>query len=287
MRWRSKGRVRLNPKLAKPVAVAVVILFLFGNATRAYAQAPDPILSGTITDLSGKTVADAAIAVRNVATGQSAQTRSDSEGRFQINDLAPGEYEVSVSAPGFRTSVSTARIGAASGETLNLTLGRALSLGDLGFEPSQTAGNAKDQALLDKRSHMLKLHQQFGLITMIPLAATVILGSFAGGKATSSTDRVVHASLGGVTVVLYGTTAYYALFAPKVSDAPTRGNIRLHKALAWVHGAGMILTPILGEMAYQQKSQGEKVHGIASAHGVVGITTLIAYGAAILTETLK
>ena len=142
-------------------------------------------------------------------------------------------------------------------------------------------------AFIHLAGNMLKLHQQFSLITMIPLAATVILGSFAGGKATSSTDRVVHASLGGVTVVLYGTTAYYALFAPKVSDAPTRGNIRLHKALAWVHGAGMILTPILGEMAYQQKSQGEKVHGIASAHGVVGITTLIAYGAAILTETLK
>jgi hypothetical protein len=277
----------VNPKLAKPVAVVVVALLFVSDATPASAQEPVISLSGTITDPSGKTVADAAISVRNVATGQSMETRSDSDGRFQVNNLAPGEYEVSVSAPGFRTSVSTARIGAAAGETLNLALGRALSLGDLGFEPSQTAGNAEDQALLDKRSHMLKLHQQFGLITMIPLTATVILGSFAGGRATSSTDRVVHASLGGVTVVLYGTTAYFALFAPKVSDAPTRGNIRLHKALAWVHGTGMILTPILGEMAYQQKSQGEKVHGIASAHGAVGIATLIAYAAAILTETLK
>ena len=276
----------MNPGASKPLAV-LTVLAVFWFSVRVSAQTPDAALSGTITEATGRTVAAATVSVRNVATGETVETTSDSDGRFHVNDLAPGEYEVSVSAPGFRTSVTTARIGAVAEETLNLTLGKALSLGDLGFEPSQAAGSEQEQATLDRRSHMLKLHQQFGLITLIPLTATVILGSFAGGKSTSSTDRVVHASLGGVTVVLYGTTAYFALFAPKVSDAPTRGNIRLHKALAWVHGAGMILTPILGEMAYQQKSQGEKVHGIASAHGAVGITTLIAYAAAILTETLK
>jgi hypothetical protein len=49
----------------------------------------------------------------------------------------------------------------------------------------------------------------------------------------------------------------------------------------------MILTPILGSMAYQQKSRGESVHGIASAHAAVGIVTVVAYGAAILTESFK
>ena len=66
----------------------------------------------------------------------------------------------------------------------------------------------------------------------------------------------------------------------------TRGPIRLHKALAWIHGPGMILTPLLGAMAFEQKSQGERVHGMASAHGAVAIVTAGAYGLAIAAVSL-
>jgi hypothetical protein len=160
-------------------------------------------------------------------------------------------------------------------------------LEDLGFPPEQTKGSPQDQAKLDKRSHMLKIHQRLGLITTGPLIATVISGTFAGGKQTSSTQRDLHAALGSVTAGLYFTTAYYSIFAPKVAGTPTRGPIRLHKALAWVHGPGMILTPILGALAFEQKSRGEKVHGIASAHGAVAIVTAAAYGLAIVSVSLK
>ena len=74
---------------------------------------------------------------------------------------------------------------------------------------------------------------------------------------------------------------------PKFQGTETRGPIRLHKALAWIHGPGMILTPILGAIAFDQKSRGEKVHGIASAHGAVAIVTAAAYGAAILSVSIK
>ena len=161
------------------------------------------------------------------------------------------------------------------------------SLGDLGFPPAQTQGNAQEQAKLDKRSHMLKIHQRLGLITTAPLVATVITGSLAGGKSMSSTDRDLHAALGSVTAGLYLTTAYFSIFAPKVPGTPTRGPIRLHKALAWIHGPGMILTPVLGAMAYEQKNRGEKLHGIAQAHSPVAIVTAGAYGLAILSVSIK
>jgi hypothetical protein len=134
---------------------------------------------------------------------------------------------------------------------------------------------------------MLKIHQRLGLITTAPLLATVISGSFAGGRTTSSTDRDLHAALGSVTAGLYLATAYYAIFAPKVPGTPTRGPIRLHKALAWIHGPGMILTPILGAMAFEQKSRGERIHGIASAHGAVAYVTAAAYGLAIVSVSIK
>ncbi|MFZ0866912.1 MAG: hypothetical protein WA424_03240 [Candidatus Sulfotelmatobacter sp.] len=161
------------------------------------------------------------------------------------------------------------------------------SLEDLGFSASQAQGDAQRQALLDKRTHMLKIHQRMGLITAVPLLATVISSAGAGGKSTSTTSRDLHAALGGATATLYFTTAYFAIRAPRVSGTETRGPIRVHKALAWIHGPGMILTPILGEMAFEQKSKGEKVHGIASAHGPVAIVTAGAFGAALLSVSVK
>ena len=161
------------------------------------------------------------------------------------------------------------------------------SLGDLGFPSTQTQSNPEEQARLDKRTHMLKIHQRMGLITTVPLLATLLTSLNAGGKNTSSTSRDVHAALGGVTADLYFITAYYAIRAPRIPGTETKGPIRLHKALAWVHGPGMILTPILGIMAYNQRNNGEKVHGLASAHAPVAIITAGAFGAALLSVSLK
>ena len=161
------------------------------------------------------------------------------------------------------------------------------SLEDLGFPTAASQGNAKEQALLDKRTHMLKIHQRLGLITTAPLLAAVLSSPGAGGKSTSTTGRNVHLALGAVAGDLYFITAYYAIRAPKVPGTETRGPIRLHKALAWIHGPGMILTPILGAIAYNQKSNGERIHGIASAHLPVAIVTAGAFGAALLSVSVK
>lgn len=166
----------------------------------------------------------------------------------------------------------------------------APSLGDLGITPQQTQADPKLQALLDRRTHMLKIHQRLGLYTAIPMAATLITGPMVTAKGKngqaisepSTANLDFHAALGGVTAAMYFTTAYYAIRAPKVPGTRHRGPIRLHEALAFIHGPGMIATPILGALAYKQENDGEKVHGIASAHGPVAITTAAAYGAAII-----
>ncbi len=283
----------MSPKTAKFVVRVAVSILLLVFSVSLQAQVANSILTGTITDLSGTAVPNAKISIKNIATGQLTETDSDSSGNYIARNLAPGDYEVFVSATGFSPRVAKVTLGRGVSQTLNLSLlvlankESGPSLSDLGFPSSAIQGNAEEQARLDKRSHMLKMHQRLGLITTVPLVATVISGTFAGGRSTSSTDRNLHMALGSVTAGLYFTSAYYAIFAPKISGTPTRGPIRLHKTLAWIHGTGMILTPILGILAYNQLSRGERVHGIASAHSAVGIATAAAYGAAILSVSVK
>jgi hypothetical protein len=290
----------MNAKASKFVLPAT-LAYLLVSAVLLRAQTSTSGLSGTVTSLSGAAVSAASVTAKNLNTGESASTQTDGAGHFSLPQLTTGEYELSVTAPGFSNLIIKTMLAEGVGGTIDLALTpvpQSLpnapsssktepSLSDLGFTPEQMRSNAKEQALLDKRTHMLKIHQKLGLITAAPLIATVATSIGAGGKHTSNTDRTVHMVLGSVTSDLYFTSAYFAIRAPRIKGTQTRGPIRVHKALAWIHGPGMILTPILGALAYQQKNNGEKVHGIAAAHGPVAIVTAGAFGAALLSVSMK
>jgi hypothetical protein len=162
----------------------------------------------------------------------------------------------------------------------------APSLSDLGLSPAQTKPDPDLQARLDRHTQMLKIHQRLGLITLVPLAAACISSAAAPpdprNGSGNTVGRDIHVSLGSLSVVMYGLTASYAIRAPKIDEGRVKGGIRIHKYLIWIHAPGMVLTPILGAMAFNQANNGEKVHGIASAHAAVAWTTVASYTAAIV-----
>lgn len=162
----------------------------------------------------------------------------------------------------------------------------APTLGDLGLTPEQTRADLDAQHRLDRRTHDLKVHQTLGLITLAPIAAACLTSGLAPPDPRSGNNDVgrdIHVALGSASVLLYGGTAWYAIKAPRIpGQGPTKGGIKLHKYLVAIHAPGMVLTPILGAMAYNQAANGQKVSGIASAHGAVALITAGAYVASIV-----
>jgi len=273
--------------------VIAILLFVTLAPFLAAQTAGTGALAGKVTDAAGAALANAKVTVVSADGSQTQTVTTGADGVYRLGPLPPGNYRVKIEAAGFEAlEIASTTIPAAGAATVDgkLEAGQKPgepSLGDLGFTPDQTAGSAAAQARLDKRSHMLKIHQTLGLITVAPLAATLILSNGAAGRNSTASGREIHAAVGSVTAGMYLTTASFAIFAPKIPATKTRGQVRLHKALALIHGPGMILTPILGALAYDQRSRGEKVHGIASAHGAVGAITGIAYGAAMLSVVIK
>ncbi len=157
------------------------------------------------------------------------------------------------------------------------------SLDELGLSAK---GDPEMQRRLDLRTHDLKVHQRLGLITLAPLAAACISSAAAPpdprNGSGNTVGRDIHVSLGSLAVSMYAATAYYAIRAPRVGHEPARGGIKVHKYLVALHAPGMVLTPILGALAFNQAANGEKVHGIASAHGAVAWTTVAAYTGSII-----
>ena len=89
-------------------------LVLLAFLVSATAQDFRSTLQGTVADPSQASVANAAITLRNVDTGQDRAAVTNADGFYIFQFLLPGTYDLTVKAPGFRTSVE-------KGVTLALT----------------------------------------------------------------------------------------------------------------------------------------------------------------------
>jgi hypothetical protein len=85
----------MNPKAEKFVWGVVLIFVLTAHPLRA--QDTPAMLSGTVTDHTGRVLSDVKVSVKNLNTGQSVDTQTNSDGLYTVSNLAPGDYEVSVS----------------------------------------------------------------------------------------------------------------------------------------------------------------------------------------------
>ena len=92
--------------MAKGRFLTVLSLILL-TAGSLGAQVLFGTLTGNVVDQQSAVVAGAAVTVSNKATGFSRETNTDSAGRYILESLPPGTYELKVAAKGFATYTQT------------------------------------------------------------------------------------------------------------------------------------------------------------------------------------
>src|SRR5579863_6552299 len=81
------------------VALLVGVLLVLGNL--AAAQTATTSLRGVVTDAKGAVLPGATVTVRDPATGFSRSATTNNQGEYQLLQLTPATYSVSVEAKGF------------------------------------------------------------------------------------------------------------------------------------------------------------------------------------------
>ena len=102
------------------LATVLTLLVALMLSSLVYAQVAGATLSGSITDPSGAAVVGVVVAIRNSATGVTRTVTSDSAGFYTAPNLVPGDYQVTVAARGFSTSVADVTLTVGSNQTLDV-----------------------------------------------------------------------------------------------------------------------------------------------------------------------
>jgi hypothetical protein len=112
-----------STKTASCFLAFVVLVFSPLLLVTAHAQVAGATLSGTVSDQSGGVVPQAAISIKNIATGITRSSTTSTAGFYSVPNLLPGTYEIRAAAQGFASEVQmgvTLTVG--EQQVLNFTL---------------------------------------------------------------------------------------------------------------------------------------------------------------------
>ncbi len=100
--------------------LAVCYVFIFSLI--AFSQNATTSLHGTIADTSGAVVVNATVNLINEVTQQSQSQKVSRTGEYSFNQLAPGRYTISATAPGLGTQTEGVELLVSQPATINLAL---------------------------------------------------------------------------------------------------------------------------------------------------------------------
>ncbi|MGD1043815.1 MAG: hypothetical protein ABR936_00655 [Bacteroidota bacterium] len=140
---------------------------------------------------------------------------------------------------------------------------------------------------LKLRRTMLVAHETSGFLTLGLMATTVVYGQKVinqiNDKHPSLSLRRTHIGFADATIATYSLTALLSLLSPPpVIRRDEMSTLSYHRALAWVHVTGIIITPIIAALA---KRRGASYESILRIHQVSGYITTTAFAASMIVIT--
>nr|MDQ2901424.1 TonB-dependent receptor [Acidobacteriota bacterium] len=157
------------------LAAALIVLKLFGLPSSAAAQNSWGGISGEVADLTQAAVPNARIQVFSRAAKDVVETVSSADGTYSVSFLAPGVYDVRVSAEGFKT-LARPNVTVEAEDTVDLPL--TLEIGEMSERVSvsgdreqlQTSTASRSQKFESEKVKTLPLigRQAYNLISLTP-----------------------------------------------------------------------------------------------------------------------
>ena len=148
-----------------------------------------------------------------------------------------------------------------------------------GLLPALTPPERRDE--LKIRRTMLTAHLVGGIVTFGLMASAVYFGQRTIDHLDSRGLRNDHQTFVTLTIISYSATGLLAILAPPpVIRRDETSTITVHKTLAWIHVAGMIVTPFL--------AKGKHISGVDSQlriHQISAYATTATFAASMIAIT--
>ena len=150
----------LHGELIKLFMLLLAAGLLFGGQSFAQLRIVGAI-SGTVQDPSGAVVPGAGVVLKDEGTGIKKETVSTAEGTFFFPDLAHGLYEVTVTMPGFQTSV-VSHISVQTSQTTDMRVKLVIGA------PAETVTVQGVMPVLETTAQLVTTTQDLKLINELP-----------------------------------------------------------------------------------------------------------------------
>ncbi len=150
-------------------------------ALTLWAQSDRGTITGTISDPAGAVVAGAAVEAKNVATGAVYPAASSATGNYTIAQLPAGNYELSVTVPGFKKYVRTG---------LQVEVA-----GTLRVDPTLEVGSATESVTVEAAAPLLKteggeVSHNIATQTLDDLPILTLTGAAASGGSLNTLGNI-------------------------------------------------------------------------------------------------
>ena len=139
-------------------------------------------LSGTVTDQNGQVVPNVTIKATSLGTGTKRTVVSDGDGRWTINVLTPGEYEVRAEAANFKPAVQRTTVATSNTTNLDLILGIVEQTETVTIE----ADNTTNSTVSSEQSPLTGSTITGRALENLPAANRGAFSTLAGDSAVSS-----------------------------------------------------------------------------------------------------